>query len=136
MAWYDVVLGVATGGLYTAGKAIYQAGNAADDIGGAAEEAGMALAVIGSTVQALGEQMESTLREVEELLTIKRLTPRTEDDLWDEEKERLRDLREEEKRLKDKLREMGVSDPSDFSFDFWDMISDIPRLRICSGRCY
>ncbi len=125
MAWYDVVLGVATGGLYTAGKAIYQAGNAADDVGNAAEEAGLALAVIGSTIEAVGEQLESTLEEAEELLTIKRLTPRTEDDLWDEEKKRLNSLRQEETRLKNKLEDLGVSDPSDFSFDFWDLISNM-----------
>ncbi|MDY0387603.1 MAG: hypothetical protein RBT65_10850 [Methanolobus sp.] len=128
MAWYDVGLGVATGGLYTAGKAIYQAGNAADDIGGAAEEAGLALAVIGSTIEAVGEQLESTLKEAEELLTIKRLTPRSEDDLWDEEKARLSYLRLEETRLKNKLKDMGVSDPTDFSFDFWDFISNMQDI--------
>ncbi|WP_406659591.1 hypothetical protein V7O66_06995 [Methanolobus sp. ZRKC3] len=125
MAWYDVVLGVATGGLYTIGKTIYQAGNAAEEAGDAAEQAGLAIAVIGSTIQALGEQLESTLQEVEELLTIKRLTPRNEDDLWDEEKERLKDLRKEEAKLKKILKAMGVSNPTDFSFDFWDMITNM-----------
>lgn len=125
MAWYDVVLGVATGGLYTAGKAIYQAGNAADDIGGAAEEAGLAIAVIGSTLQSLGEQLESTLQEAEELLTIKRLTPRSEADLWDEEKDRLKALRQEKKRLEDKLKDNGINGAGNFNFDFWDIISGL-----------
>ncbi|WMW24587.1 hypothetical protein RE474_10915 [Methanolobus sediminis] len=125
MAWYDVVLGVATGGLYTAGKAIYQAGNAADDIGGAAEEAGMAIAVIGSTIQAVGEQLNSTLKEAEELLTIQRLTPRSEADLWDEEKARLDSLRQEKTRLENKLKEKGVSNTGNFDFNFWDIISNL-----------
>ncbi|WP_321428737.1 hypothetical protein [uncultured Methanolobus sp.] len=124
MAWYDVVLGVATGGLYTAGKAIYQAGNAADDIGGAAEEAGMAIAVIGSTIQAAGEQLTSTLKEAEELLTIQRLTPRSEADLWDEEKARLDALKQEKNRLENKLKDKGVSDTGNFDFNFWDIVSD------------
>ncbi len=128
MAWYDVVLGVATGGLYTAGKAIYQAGNAADDIGGAAEEAGMALAVIGSTIQAVGEQLESTLKEAEELLTIQRLTPRSEADLWDEEKARLNSLKQEKTRLENKLKEKGVSNTGNFDFNFWDLISDFSNV--------
>lgn len=125
MGWFDVVAGVCTGGLYTAGKAIYQAGNAAESAGQAAEEAGLAIAVIGSTIEAVGEQLESTLKEAEELLTIRRLTPRDEDDLWDEEKDRLNALRQEEARLMNKLAEMGVSDVTDFSFDFWDLLSDM-----------
>ncbi|MDK2891636.1 hypothetical protein [Methanohalophilus sp.] len=125
MGWLDVVAGVCTGGLYTIGKAIYQAGNAAESAGDAAEQAGMAIAVIGSTLEAVGEQLESTLREAEELLVITRMTPRDEDDLWDEEKERLNALRQEETRLLNKLSEMGVDDVTDFSFDFWDMLSDM-----------
>ncbi|WP_094227948.1 hypothetical protein [Methanolobus psychrotolerans] len=124
MAWYDVVLGVATGGLYTAGKAIYQAGNAAESAGNAAEEAGMALAVIGSTIQAVGEQLESTLKEAEELLTIQRLTPRSEADLWDEEKARLTSLKQEKTRLENKLKEKGVSNTGSFDFNFWDLITN------------
>jgi hypothetical protein len=124
MGWFDVVAGVATCGLYTVGKAIYQAGNAAEDAGDAAEEAGMAIAVIGSTIQAVGEQLNSTLKEVEELLTIQRLTPRSEADLWDEEKARLDSLRQEKTRLENKLKEKGVNDTGNFDFDFWDMLSD------------
>jgi hypothetical protein len=128
MAWYDVVLGVATCGLYTAGKAIYQAGNAAEDAGNAAEEAGMALAVIGSTIEAVGEQLESTLKEAEELLTIQRLTPRSEADLWDEEKARLNDLKQEKTRLENKLKEKGVSNTNNFDFNFWDLISNFNNV--------
>ncbi|WMW22467.1 hypothetical protein RE476_01220 [Methanolobus mangrovi] len=124
MGWFDVVAGVATGGLYTVGKAIYQAGNAAEDAGDAAEEAGMAIAVIGSTIQAVGEQLNSTLKEVEELLTIQRLTPRSEADLWDEEKARLDSLRQEKTRLENKLKEKGVNDTGNFDFNFWDILSD------------
>ncbi|WP_340818773.1 hypothetical protein [Methanolobus sp. WCC4] len=124
MGWFDVVAGIATGGLYTAGKAIYQAGNAAEEAGEAAEEAGMAIAVIGSTIQAVGEQLNSTLKEAEELLTIQRLTPRSEADLWDEEKARLDALRQEKTRLENKLKDKGVSDTNNFDFNFWDIISD------------
>ncbi|WP_440953669.1 hypothetical protein [Methanococcoides sp. FTZ1] len=128
MGWFDVVAGVCTGGLYTIGKAVYQAGNAAESAGDAAEEAGLAIAVIGSTIEAVGEQLESTLKEAEELLVITRMTPRDEDDLWDEEKERLNSLRQEETRLLNKLSEMGVEDVTDFSFDFWDMLSDMQNV--------
>ncbi|MEL4305346.1 hypothetical protein [Methanococcoides sp. LMO-2] len=128
MGWVDVVAGVCTGGLYTIGKSIYQAGNAAESAGDAAEQAGMAIAVIGSTIEAVGEQLESTLKEAEELLVITRMTPRDEDDLWDEEKERLTGLRQEEARLLNKLSEMGVQDVTDFSFDFWDMLSDMQNV--------
>ncbi|MDG6243683.1 MAG: hypothetical protein QCH31_04725 [Methanolobus sp.] len=125
MAWYDIVLGVATGGLYTAGKAIYQAGNATESAGEAAEEVGMAVAIIGSTIQAVGEQLGSTLKEAEELLTVKRLTPRSEADLWDEEKARLDALRQEKTRLENKLKEKGIRDTDNFDFDFWDILNDL-----------
>lgn len=128
MGWFDVVAGVATGGLYTVGKAIYQAGNAAEDAGNAAEQAGMSIAVIGSTIESVGQQLESILKETEELLTVQRLTPRSEADLWDEEKERLDDLREEKTRLQDKLKEKGVNDAGNFDFDFWDIISDFENI--------
>jgi len=128
MGLIDVIAGVATGGLYTLGKSIYQAGNAAEDAGDAAEQAGLAIAVIGSTIETLGEQLVSTLEETEELLTVSRLTPRSEDDLWDEEKARLDDLKQEKARLLDKLNELGVDNPSDFSIDFWDMVSDMDSV--------
>ncbi len=128
MGLVDVIAGVATGGLYTLGKSIYQAGNAAEDAGDAAEQAGLAIAVIGSTIETLGEQLASTLEETEELLTVSRLTPRSEADLWDEEKARLDSLKQEKTRLLDKLSELGVDNPSDFSIDFWDMVSDMDNV--------
>jgi hypothetical protein len=93
MAWDDIVFGVLTSGLYNVGKAAYKAGEAAEDAGDAAEQAGMSLAIVGSTVESLGKQLESLLKETEELITINRLTPRHEADLWEEEKKRLDDLR-------------------------------------------
>ncbi len=128
MAWHDIVLGVATGGLYTVGKAIYQAGNAAESAGNAAEEVGIALAVIGSTMQAVGEQLESTLEEAEELLTIKRLTPRSEADLWDEEKARLDSLKHEKTKLENKLKEKGINETGVFDFNLWDLISSFDDI--------
>lgn len=128
MGWVDVVAGVCTGGLYTVGKAIYQAGNAAEDAGDAAEQAGLAIAVIGTTIQSLGEELKSFLKETEELITIRRLSPRDEDELWDEEKERLDDLKAEKKRLGDELRSLGVDNPDNFSFDFWDMFTDMNNI--------
>ncbi|WP_292462662.1 hypothetical protein [Methanolobus sp.] len=125
MGWFDVVAGIATGGLYTIGKAAYQAGNAAESAGDAAEEAGLAIAVIGSTIETLGEQLISTLKEAEELLTINRLTPRSEADLWDEEKSRLNVLKQEKTKVENELKELGVSNPSSFSFNFWDIVSNM-----------
>ncbi len=94
MSWDDWVFGALTGGLYNVGKTAYKAGEAADQAGDAIEEiadgAGTALAAVGSTVTKLGKDMSSFLKEMEELLTVKRLTPRDEDDLWDEEVERLK----------------------------------------------
>lgn len=124
MGWFDVVAGIATGGLYTIGKAAYQAGNAAESAGNAAEEAGLAVAVIGSTIEAVGEQLVSTLKEAEELFTINRLTPRSEDDLWDEEKSRLNSLKQEKAKVENELKALGVSNPSSFSFNFWDLVTN------------
>ncbi|MDP2218035.1 MAG: hypothetical protein Q8J68_12200 [Methanolobus sp.] len=125
MGWFDVVAGIATGGLYTIGKAAYQAGNAVESAGDAAEEAGLAIAVIGSTIETLGEQLISTLKEAEELLTINRLTPRSEADLWDEEKSRLNALKQEKTKVENELKALGVSNPSSFSFNFWDIVSNM-----------
>ncbi|MHC1576930.1 MAG: hypothetical protein ACXQTE_06200, partial [Methanosarcinaceae archaeon] len=123
MAWYDVVLGVATGGLYNIGKAAYEAGEAADAAGDAADKAGIAIATLGSTVEEVGEELVSLLKEAEELLAIDRLTPRDESDLWDAEKERLDDLRDRKAQIEDKLAELGVSEPGVFNFDLMDFFS-------------
>ncbi len=94
--------------------------DALDDIEKAAEQAGIALATIGTTVEVLGKQLTSLLKEAEELITIKRLTPRDESDLWEGEKERLDALREKKTRLENRLASMGVSDTTSFTFDIWD----------------
>ena len=124
MAWDDVVFGVLTGGLYNVGKTAYKAGEAADQAGDAVEEiadgAGSALAILGSTVNKLGKDISSFIKELEELLTIKRITPRDEDDLWDEEVERLNKLRALEADLLDELEALGASDDDEgWSGSFW-----------------
>lgn len=98
--------------------------NALDDIEKAAEQAGIALATIGTTVEVLGKQLTSLLKEAEELITIKRLTPRDESDLWEGEKERLDALREKKTRLENRLASMGVSDTTSFTFDIWDYVEN------------
>lgn len=127
-SWDDYLFGALTGGLYNVGKAAYKAGEAAEDAGNAAEQAGVALATIGGTIETVGEQLTSLLKEAEELITIKRLTPRDESDLWEDEKERLDDLKEEKTRLENKLADLGVTDTGSFSFNFWDMISDLQNV--------
>jgi len=116
---FDVVAGVATGGLYTLGKSIYESSESAGD---AAEAAGISIAIIGSTIQSVGEQLNSFLQETEELISIKRLSPRAENDLWEEEKSRLDELKVEKQELLQQLQSLGVEDPLDISFNFWDMI--------------
>ena len=114
MAWDDWVFGIATGGLYNVGKTVYKAGEAADEAGDALEEisdgAGSALAAVGSTVTKLGKDLSSFLKELEELLTIKRVTARSEEDLWDEEVDRLTKLREYEQELMAELQAMEKED--------------------------
>jgi len=99
MSWDDWVLGIATGGAYNLGKAAYNAmegiGEASSSAGPAVEQAGSAIATMATTLQAVGDQLKSLLAEAEELLTIRRMSPRGEDELWEEEKERLADLRKE-----------------------------------------
>jgi hypothetical protein len=117
MAWDDIVFGVLTGGAYNAGKAISQAGNAAD-------EAGDAISAVGSTVTKLGNDLSSFINELEEMITIMRAAPRSEDDLWDEEVERLSTLRKEEKKLKDELTALGGKDDDvSWSSCIWDIVT-------------
>lgn len=127
MAWDDWVFGVVTGGLYNVGKTVYNVSEAADAAGDAVEEisdgAGAALAAIGSTVTKLGKDMSSFLKELEELITIKRVAPRDEDDLWDEEVERLNALRQREAELLAELAALEASDDDRSWFDsLWDSI--------------
>lgn len=114
MAWDDWVFGIATGGLYNVGKTVYKAGKAADEAGDAIEDiadgAGTALAAVGSTITKLGKDLSSFLNELEELLTIKRVTARSEDDLWDEEAERLTALRQYEADLVAELEALDKED--------------------------
>ncbi len=127
MAWDDWVFGVATGGLYNVGKTAYKAGEAAEEAGDAVEEiadgAGSALAAVGSTITKLGKDMSSFMKELEELLSIDRLTPRDSDDLWDAEVERLEKLRQRETELLNELNQIGASDDDDSWMDsFWGSI--------------
>lgn len=121
MAWDDWVFGALTGGAYNVGKTIYEASEAADKAGDAAEEigngAGTALAVISSTVNKLGKDMSSFLKEMEQLLTVRRVTPRDEVDLWDEEVERLDALRQHETQLLAELAGLEKSDDDDSWFE-------------------
>jgi len=127
MAWDDWVFGALTGGLYNVGKTAYKAGKAADKAGDALEEisdgAGTALAAVGSTVTKLGKDLSSFLKEMEEMLTVRRLTPRDEDDLWDEEVERLEALRQREAELLAELASLGKSDDDrSWTDSFWGAI--------------
>jgi hypothetical protein len=128
MAWDDWVFGILTGGLYNIGKGIYKASEAAEAAGDAAEDiaesAGTTLAILGETVARLGSELESFVQELEEMVTVERVTPRDEDDLWDEEVERLKALRKKEKELLKELEELGAAD-RDFSWNevFWEALT-------------
>ncbi len=95
-----------------------------EDIEKAAEQAGIALATIGATVEVLGKQLTSLIKESEELITIKRLTPRDESDLWEGERERLDALREKKTYFENKLASFDVSDSGNFTFDLWDYVTN------------
>ena len=113
----DIIGGILTGGIYNGVKAISQAGDAAD-------EAGDAISTIGATVAKLGNDLSSFINELEEMITIMRMAPRSEDDLWDEEVERLGALRKEEKKLIDELTALGgKDDDAAWSSYVWDMIT-------------
>ena len=106
-------LNTITLGGYSLGKKI---GNTSEAIEQAAIEASIALASIGVTVQEVGEQLESILSETEKLIVIKRLLPRDVDDLWDDEKERLEELETELERIENKMKSLGIDDPSNYTF--------------------
>ena len=127
MAWDDWVFGALTLGAYNVGKTAYKAGKAAEQAGDSVEEfadgAGTALAAISSTITKLGIDISSFLKEIEELITIKRLTPRNEDDLWDEEVERLNALRQKEAELVAELQALEAEDDDRSWWEsFWDAI--------------
>jgi hypothetical protein len=114
MSWDDWVFGALTGGAYNVGKGIAETAGAVGDV---VEGAGSALAGITSTITKLGNDLSSFIKEMEELLTIKRSAPRDEDDLWDEEVERLKALRELEAELVTELENLGASDDDHSWFD-------------------
>ncbi|MDY6932068.1 MAG: hypothetical protein SVJ22_09175 [Halobacteriota archaeon] len=107
MGWDDWVFGIATGGLYNAGKAAYngykKVTGIVDDVENAADQAGVAIAKIGDTVVELGDSLESFIDNLDDLLVIERLVPRSRSDLWDEEVERLDDLIEERSSLRSQI---------------------------------
>lgn len=124
MAWDDIVFGIATGGLYNVGKTVYKAGEAADQAGDAVEEiadgAGTALAAIGSTITKLGKDLSSFITELEDMITIDRAAPRDQNDLWDEEVERLAALRAKEAELVAELEALDAEDDETSWFEsFW-----------------
>ena len=126
LEWWEWGLTFATGGAYAAGKALYngykKVTGIADDVENAAEQVGVTIAKIGDTVVKLGDDLGSLIEDIDDLLVIERLVPRSESDLWDEEKKRLSDLVERRKVLKsqiDALREeikteTGVDIPASY----------------------
>lgn len=122
MGALDIFLGVVTGGAYTAAKGIYDVSSAANKAGSAAKEIGenlgTAIASITAVITQLGADLSSFVTEMEELLTIKRVTPRDEDDLWDEEVKRLNALRALEAKLLQELADLGTDNSS---LSFWDI---------------
>jgi hypothetical protein len=111
MAWDDILFGVLTGGIYNLGKTVYKAGEAADQAGDAVEEVadsvGKAIAVIAESATKMMDELGSFVHELEGMVTVKRHTPRSEDDLWEEELERLTALRAREAELVTELEALG-----------------------------
>ena len=126
MGWDDWVFGIATGGLYNAGKAAYngykKVTGIVDDVSNAADQAGVAIAKIGDTVVELGDSLDSLIDHLDDMLVVERLVPRNQSDLWDEEKKRLSSLINKRNSLKgqiDTLRdeiktETGVEVPGSY----------------------
>lgn len=124
MAWDDVVFGTLTGGLYNLGKTAYKAGKAADQAGDAVEEiadsVGEALSIMGDTFTELADELNSFVNELEDLLTTERMTPRSDDELWDEELARLNLLREKQAELAAELEALGeIHTPT----SWWEWLS-------------
>ena len=111
VSWDDVVFGIPTAGLYNLGKTAYKAGKAADQAGDAVEEVaesvGETLSIIGMTFTELADELNSFVNELEDLLTTERVTPRTDDELWDEELARLNVLRQRQTVLTTELEAFG-----------------------------
>jgi len=137
MAWDDILFGVLTGGIYNLGKTVYKAGEAADQAGDAVEEVadsvGKAIAVIAESATKMMEELGSFVHELEGMVTVKRSTPRSEDDLWEEELERLTALRAREAELVAELEALGggLDDIDSFSdlFEFLDRMFDVLTVQ-------
>jgi hypothetical protein len=145
MAWDDVVFGVLTGGLYNLGKTAYKAGKAADQAGDAVEEiadsVGEAVGIMGETFTELADTLSSFITELEDLLVTERATPRSEDDLWDEDLERLNALKEMRAELAAELESLGeITIPGSWSdwqsFDwnkYKQYLSALGRLNVVNS---
>jgi hypothetical protein len=124
----DWILGGLTLGAYNVGKSIYNASKAAEkagnEAGDLADQAGEVLAIASAQFSKLGSSLTSFIEELQELVTIKRATPRDESELWDEEVARLKALREKEAELLQEL-EALEKDDKDYSFGdiFWGSLS-------------
>jgi hypothetical protein len=90
VSWDDVLFGVLTGGAYNAAKGAAQAGAAAGKIG---DDLGKAVTLTTEKALNLLDEITAFVTELEHQMVIKRLTPRNENDLWDEDRQRLTDLK-------------------------------------------
>lgn len=90
VSWDDVLFGVLTGGAYNAAKGAAQAGAAAGKIG---DDLGKAITLTTEKALTLLDEITAFVTELEHQMVIKRLTPRSENDLWDEDRQRLSDLK-------------------------------------------
>ncbi|MDD1667446.1 MAG: hypothetical protein LUO96_03160, partial [Methanomicrobiales archaeon] len=138
MAWDDIVFGVLTGGIYNLGKTVYKAGEAAEEAGDAVEEVadsvGKAIAVIAESATKMMEELGSFVHELEGMVTVKRSTPRSEDDLWEEELERLTALRAREAELVTELEALGadLAEIDSFSdlFTYLDRMMEVLSVQV------
>lgn len=138
MAWDDILFGVLTGGMYNLGKTVYKAGEAADQAGDAVEEVadsvGKAIAVISESATKMMEELGSFVHELEGMVTVKRSTPRSEDDLWEEELERLTALRAKEAELVAELEALGedLATIDSFSdiFTYLDRMMEVLSVQV------
>ncbi len=114
MSWDDWVFGILTGGAYNVAKGAYEGGKAVGDAVGAAgdavEDIGKAVSTISSKATTLMDDMADFIRELEEMVVIDRQVARTEDELWDEEVRRIRDIRAKEAALVAQVKTLGGND--------------------------
>ena len=114
MSWDDWVFGILTGGAYNVAKGAYEGGKAVGDAVGAAgtaiDDIGKAVSVITSKATTMLDDIDAFLKEVEKMVVIDRQVPRTDDELWDEEVQRIKDIRAMEAGLVNQLKALGGSD--------------------------